>query len=635
VTGLPSGVTAITAGNSFGYGGSSGSSYTCALTTAGGVKCWGSNGSGQLGDTTTTTRLAPVDVVGLAGGVTAISSGGYHTCALVTAGGVKCWGRNSDGQLGDTTTTTRLAPVEVAGLAGGVTAISSGGYHTCALTTTGGVKCWGDNVYGQLGNNATTNRLTLADVTGLASGVAAVAAGRDYSCALNMVGGAKCWGYNYLGMLGDNSTTTRLVPVDVKGLSSGVAAVALGNTHTCALTTMGGVKCWGWNLYGQLGDNSTTQRLTPVDVTGLASGVTAIAAGDNHTCALSTAGGVKCWGDNSRGQLGDNSTTQRMTPTDVAGLASGVTAIAAGIWHTCALTTAGRVKCWGWNGWGQLGDDSTTDRLTPVDVTGLSSGVVAISAGWYHTCALTIAGGAKCWGSNIFGQVGDNSTTTRLTPVGVTGLASGVAAIAAGGGNTCALTMAGGVRCWGLNVYAQVGDHSLANRLTPVDVTGLASSVKAIDLGDFHTCALTTAGGVKCWGANRSGQLGDNTQTQMQSTPVDVLIIGPAGPPSLPTILSIVAGGGSATINFAPPSNNGGSPISGYTATCTANGQATQSANGSSSPITVRNLTVGVVYQCTVSATNGDGFTSGASTSLPVTPRKKSSLTPILLLLLH
>jgi alpha-tubulin suppressor-like RCC1 family protein len=436
-------------------------------------------------------------------------------------------------------------------------------------------------------------------------------------------------------MLGDNSTTTRLVPVDVKGLSSGVAAVALGNTHTCALTTMGGVKCWGWNLYGQLGDNSTTQRLTPVDVTGLASGVTAIAAGDNHTCALSTAGGVKCWGDNSRGQLGDNSTTQRMTPTDVAGLASGVTAIAAGIWHTCALTTAGRVKCWGWNGWGQLGDDSTTDRLTPVDVTGLSSGVVAISAGWYHTCALTIAGGAKCWGSNIFGQVGDNSTTTRLTPVGVTGLASGVAAIAAGGGNTCALTMAGGVRCWGLNVYAQVGDHSLANRLTPVDVTGLASSVKAIDLGDFHTCALTTAGGVKCWGANRSGQLGDNTQTQMQSTPVDVLIIGPAGPPSLPTILSIVAGGGSATINFAPPSNNGGSPISGYTATCTANGQATQSANGSSSPITVRNLTVGVVYQCTVSATNGDGFTSGASTSLPVTPRKKSSLTPILLLLLH
>ena len=226
---------------------------------------------------------------------------------------------------------------------------------------------------------------------------------------------------------------------------------------------------------------------------------TQIAAGGAHTCALTTAGGVKCWGSNGNGQLGNGTTTDSSTPVAVPGLTSGVAAIAAGYQHTCALTTAGGVQCWGYNGSGQLGNGTTINSATPVAVTGLTSGVAAIAAGGIHTCALTTAGGVQCWGYNAYGQLGNGTTTNSSTPVAVTGLASGVAAIAAGVSHTCALTTAGGVQCWGDNGQGQLGNGTNTDEYVPVAILGGQSIVFApsqrMGVGNSVTLYATASGG--------------------------------------------------------------------------------------------------------------------------------------------
>ena len=510
VSGLSSGVNAI----------SSGAQHTCAVTSAGAVKCWGYNDFGQLGDGTRTSHRTPEDVSGLSSGVSAIGAGEWHTCALTNTGGVKCWGYNYDGQLGDGTTADHYTPANVSGLSSGISAISVGGYHACALTSAGGVKCWGYNGVGGLGDGTTTNRTTPVNVNGLSSGVSAVSTGFFHTCARTSAGGAKCWGYNYYGALGDGTLTDRNTPTNVSGLSSGVSAISAGGWHTCVVTGAGGVKCWGWNSYGQLGYGTTGSSSMPRDVSGLSSGVSAISAGDQHTCAVTSVGGVRCWGYTPG--VGDGTSINRSAPVDVVGLTSGVRTITTGHGHSCALMNTGWVKCWGSNGYGQLGDGTMTYSSVPVNVTGLSTGVSAITAGYKHTCALTPSGGVKCWGDNDAGELGDGTKDERHTPVNVIGLGSGVIAISAGGEQTCALTSAGGVKCWGVGFYGGPGDPTLSISTTPVDIAGLTSGVKAISAGNYHTCVLMNSGGVKCWGGDLHGELGDGTTTDT-STPVNVI----------------------------------------------------------------------------------------------------------------
>jgi len=349
---------------------SSGGHHTCSLMAAGGVKCWGSNYYGELGDGTGKDSKTPVGVSRLPSGATAISAGYGHTCALTPGGGVKCWGENGSGQLGDGTTASyREAPVDVSGLSGEATAIAAGGWHTCAMVAAGGVMCWGDNYYGQLGDGTRTNRHAPVGVSGLASGVASISAGRYHTCALMVTGGVKCWGRNVEGQLGSGGAKRwRTTPAGVTGLTSGVAEVSAGGWHTCALLRLGGLRCWGANSYGQLGDGTTTRRRVPTRVSGLWSGVAAVSAGSWHTCALMDVGAVMCWGNNAYGRLGDGTTTERHAPVDVSHLSSGAADISAGTAHTCALVSGGSVKCWGYNAYGQLGDGSRWGSDTPVDV---------------------------------------------------------------------------------------------------------------------------------------------------------------------------------------------------------------------------------------------------------------------------
>ncbi len=346
-------------------------------------------------------------------GLVEIEAGWHHTCALTTGGGIICWGNNHDGQLGDGTEVDRKTPQDVVALMSRGTAITAGERHTCALTTAGGVKCWGNNHDNQLGDGTEVDRVTPVNVVGLTSGVTAITAGERHTCALTVAGGVKCWGNNHDGQVGDGTDSDKKTPVDVAALTSGVKGIAAGWRHTCALTVAGGVKCWGNNHDGQVGDGTGTDKKTPVDVVGLMSGVKAITAGRSHTCALTTAGGVKCWGNNHDGRLGDGTTVDKKAPVEVVGLTSGAKAIAAGWRHTCALITAEVVKCWGKNHDGQVGDGTASNRSTPVDVVGLTSGVKAIAAGAQHSCALTPAS-AVCWGDNEDGQLGDGTTTDTL-----------------------------------------------------------------------------------------------------------------------------------------------------------------------------------------------------------------------------
>jgi alpha-tubulin suppressor-like RCC1 family protein len=239
--------------------------------------------------------------------------------------------------------------------------------------TTGGVRCWGNNMYGQLGDGTTTSRPT-PPPTDVLTGVQAIATGFNHTCALMTTGGVRCWGYNRLGELGDGTTTSRATPPPTDVLT-GVQAIAAGGGHTCALVTTGGVRCWGSNSHGQLGDGTWASRSTP-PTTDVLTEVQAIATGVSHACALMTTGGVRCWGANTvvqsiegwqtivTGQLGDGTTTDRSTPPTTDAL-SGARAIAAGRYHPCALTTTGGVRCWGDNSSGQIGAGSHSNP-TPV-----------------------------------------------------------------------------------------------------------------------------------------------------------------------------------------------------------------------------------------------------------------------------
>jgi alpha-tubulin suppressor-like RCC1 family protein len=358
-----------------------------------------------------------------------------------------------------------------------VRAISAGYGFTLALTEDGAVKCWG---IGYLCDGSDLHRTAPVDKPELTSGVIAIAAGGGHACALMQGGGVKCWGRNNFGQLGNDTRDDSSAPVDVVGLSGGVAAIAVGGTHACALTTGGGVKCWGSNNFGELGDGTFNISRTPVDALGLTSGVVAIAAGGSHTCAVLAGGGVKCWGYNGNGQLGNQNTVEQdgryhPWPTEVAGLTEPVVEIAAGLAVTCVRTVSGAVKCFGQRGNGQLGDGVVPEGQKelsgiPVDVIGLPEGAAAIAVGG-TSCALTVSGAVYCWGPEP-GAEDPAVQNMSFTPVPVSGITGGALAVSAGDMHVCVLTGGGAVKCWGNDLFGQLGDGTENNSPLPVEVAG-------------------------------------------------------------------------------------------------------------------------------------------------------------------
>ncbi|MBN2128069.1 MAG: hypothetical protein JW741_01175, partial [Sedimentisphaerales bacterium] len=493
------------------------------------VWAWGQNWWGKLGDGTTTDRSAPVQVVDGAGGfltgMTTIAAGGEHSLAIKNDGATWSWGANSSGELGDGTTTDRLAPVQVVdgsgGVLTGVTAVAAGRSHSLALRNDDTVWAWGYNYDGQLGDGTTNYRSAPVQVVdgagGLLAGMTAIAAGGEHSLALRNDGTVWAWGQNWWGKLGDGTTTDRSAPVQVAdgagGLLTGMTAIAAGGEHSLALRNDGTVWAWGDHYQRRFGDGTTTDPSAPVQVVdgagGFLTGVTAIAAGGQHSLVLRNDGTVRAWGDNYDGQLGDGTTNHHSAPVQVVdgsrGLFTGATAVAAGHGHSLALRNDETVWAWGYNYNGQLGDGTTTDRSVPVQVVdgagGFLTGMTAVAAGSSHSLAIRNDGTVWAWGYNYNGQLGDGTTTDRSAPVqvvdGAGGFLTGVMAITAGGGHGLALKTDGTVWAWGLNWWGQLGDGTTDLTFAPVQVVdgtgGVLTGVTAIAAGGEHSLFLCGA----------------------------------------------------------------------------------------------------------------------------------------------
>ena len=363
-----------------------GGAHTCALTTDGATYCWGRGESGQLGISVPMSSCT--------------TDAGPRPCSS--------------------------APVEVTGEIA-FTQLAAGGAHTCGLTSDGSAYCWGANGTGQLGHSAQSHHTPTAVETDLK--FASLDAGTEHTCGLTATGTAYCWGRNDRGQLGDGTTDARSVPQPVTGDHTFQLIVAGGFDigHTCALTNDGEAYCWGDNEFGQLGNgdgasgDDFASHPVPAPVVAAPPFVSLTTGLGRHTCGLTSTGDAYCWGENSLGALGDGSTTHRATPVLVAGGLEFSLVIAGGyIGHTCALTASDAAYCWGENSGGQVGDNSVTDRLSPTAVFGGLS-FTTLDSGFRHTCGLATTGALYCWGSGGAGQLGTNADDGERVPTKVVG----------------------------------------------------------------------------------------------------------------------------------------------------------------------------------------------------------------------
>lgn len=499
-------------------------SHTCAVDIEGKSYCWGEGGRGQLGDGTKWTvisknRLLPVEVNidGVLKGkkLISITVGNEFSCALDSNGKSYCWGNGELGQFGNGVESYSSVPegVDKSGVLKNkkLISIATGDSHTCAVDSEGKTYCWGYNGAGQLGDGIITQMgsdsflpLSVDDSALENKEFFEIGAGVAHTCALNSNNKVYCWGYSYYGQLGNGSAAVEdespVLPedayvyfspfeVDTSGKLSGkkIISIDLGDYHTCALDSDGEAYCWGYNKYGQLGNGDFADHCTTparVDTTGVINDreLIYISAGVDHTCAVDSEGAVYCWGKNNYGQLGDGAQSDNRIPVkvDKSGVMNGrelISASAGGL-HSCAVDRDGFVYCWGNNNYGQLGDGTAADSDVPVnvDTKGVlkDKKILAVSAGYYNTCAVDNEGKSYCWGYKNHGQIGrtaDLDFSNVPVSVDTTGVMSGkkIVLIAAGHEHSCAVDSEGDAYCWGLREDGRLGDGKYIQSFVPVE----------------------------------------------------------------------------------------------------------------------------------------------------------------------
>ena len=571
-----------------------GGRHTCALMTDSTLRCWGDGGSGQLGNGQTadvgsgTGELEQIEAARLSEEdipVQAVSLGDEHSCAVMGSLGqsfIKCWGGNGSGQLGLGDEHDRggsvqslegnLPAVELGGEGVIPWRISAGGEHSCAVFTNGGLKCWGKNSAGQLGLGDTENRGDEEGQMGDALpyivlneniGVREVSAGGEHTCALLNNGLIKCWGLNNYGQLGlgdqknrgdQESEMGEALPEVILGSGYASKAISAGRNHSCAISAGGTLFCWGKNDKGQLGLGDNQDRNEPVAVdVGEELTVKNVSAGGEHTCALLSDNSMKCWGEGGAGQLLTGTTDDHNTPPSAMELDDTLAAkeISMGTDHACALLNHGLIKCWGKNDVGQLGQGDTDsvgkdsgdpdDETDEIPTVNLGTNVIAygIAVGTEHSCAIINNGMVKCWGKNNTGQLGMGNSVHNVDPhVGDDSgeMGDALATITFGGSNrravqigagedfTCVLVSDGKVRCWGKNDVGQlgrgdketIGDNETATAGMEGVTFPSGVAPRSLSVGRRHACIVGSTGSdnkVYCWGDDSSGQLGQNSNT--------------------------------------------------------------------------------------------------------------------------
>jgi len=335
------------------------------------------------------------------------------------------------------------------------------------------------------------------------------------------------WGSNYLGQLGDNTTTDRSSPVTTAGAGTTWCQVGSGYRHITAIKTDGTLWTWGYNGCGQLGDGTTTDRSSPVTTAGAGTSWCQVGSSFLHTTAVKTDGTLWTWGRNRYGRLGDGTTTNRSSPGTTAGAGTTWCQVSAGYAHTVAIKTDGTLWTWGGNGCGRLGTDTTTSRSSPGTTDGGGTTWCQVGSGYSHIAAIKTDGTLWTWGSNYYGELGDGSDTDQSSPVTTAGAGTTWCQTSASYYHTAAVKTDGTLWTWGNNYSGQLGDGSDTNRISPVTTAGAGTTWCQVGSGRNHTMAVKTDGTLWTWGANFDGQLGDNTTT-VQSSPVTTAGAGTA-----------------------------------------------------------------------------------------------------------